>query len=132
MDNADSQLLCSTGIRNLNLFPFVIDVPGVFLIDAGNDFHQRGFPRAIFSHQRMDLAGTEFKAAITESLHSRKGLGDVFQAKQFFCHLERSFLKKGGLAYNKTGLSSEQIVTGIPAWTRRACHSSLKPSSVKS
>ena len=32
------------------------DLPGVFVIDAGEDFHQRGFARAVFADQRVDFA----------------------------------------------------------------------------
>ena len=45
---------------------FTIDenVAAVFVVDATEDFHQRGFARAIFTHQRMYLTIGEFKRHI--------------------------------------------------------------------
>ena len=40
------------------------DVAAVFVVDATEDFHQRGFACAVFTHQRMYLTISQFKRHI--------------------------------------------------------------------
>ena len=45
-------------ILNFNLFTIQINLSGIHLVDTKQTFHQSGLTCTIFSHQRMDCAGT--------------------------------------------------------------------------
>ncbi|MOA14569.1 hypothetical protein D3C78_1346770 [compost metagenome] len=47
-------------------------------IDTAQHFHQRGFPRAIFTTQRDDFAGIQAQAYIVDGFHRAKSFGDAF------------------------------------------------------
>jgi hypothetical protein len=60
------------------------DFAGIGLICAGEDFHQRAFARAVFTHQRQNFAGVDGQTHVIQrdgraeafghSLHSQAGL----------------------------------------------------------
>ena len=45
-------------------FAINTNVTAVFVVDATEDFHQRGFACAVFTHQSMNLAIGQFKRHI--------------------------------------------------------------------
>ena len=64
---------------------------GPFRVDAGKHVHQRGFSRAVFTDQRLDLAAPDLKADIVQRLDTRKFLGDVPHFEDIILHLSGSF-----------------------------------------
>jgi hypothetical protein len=46
------------------------------LVRPGDDFDERGFARAIFTQQRVDLARLEVERHTFERPHCAEGLGD--------------------------------------------------------
>ena len=58
MDDDNAAALAVLDLVELAPLPLVDDLPLVAAIgiDAAQDVHQRGFPRAVLADQRMDLA----------------------------------------------------------------------------
>ena len=54
-----------------------LDRPGVGLVDADEDLHQRRLARAVLAHQRVDGAGRDFEVDVVERLDARERLGDA-------------------------------------------------------
>ena len=52
------------------------DASGILLINAGQHLDQGGFSRAVFSHQRMDLAPAQNKIHIAQGFDAGKGFAD--------------------------------------------------------
>ncbi len=48
-------------------------------MQAGDDLHQRAFPRAVFADETMDLAGGKREVDPTERLDAAEGLGNLVQ-----------------------------------------------------
>lgn len=48
--------------------------PGILLICAGQNFHKRGFPCAVFAQQRVDLAALNAEADVVERQNAREPL----------------------------------------------------------
>src|SRR5688572_8833215 len=51
----------------------------VIVINTGEDAHEGGFARAVFTYQGMNFALAEFKIDLIECLESVKMLGNVFE-----------------------------------------------------
>lgn len=51
----------------------------VVLIDARKDLHQRRLAGAIFAHQRVNLAESEFETDVLEGADGAEGLGNGFR-----------------------------------------------------
>ena len=77
VDHADAQVLGSTRVGNVDFVAFVNNVPGVFFINARQDFHQGRFAGAIFAHQGVHFAGLQLKLALVQRQHTREGLGNA-------------------------------------------------------
>ena len=58
------------------------DFPGVRLVDAAEDFHQRGFARAVLADQRDDLARINFEVHFAQREHAGEALGYSAQLEQ--------------------------------------------------
>ena len=57
MDDGDAIFARISWRANINLLPVDIDRAAIALLVSGEDLHQRGFTRAVFPHQGMDLSG---------------------------------------------------------------------------
>src|SRR5690349_18636017 len=53
------------------------DLPGIRPIDAGQDFAQGAFPRAVFTHQRVAVAWLDGERDVVQGEHAREPLGDA-------------------------------------------------------
>ena len=57
VDNGDTIFARVSGRANINRLSIDKNNAAIALLVAGEDFHQRGFTRAVFPHQGMDLSG---------------------------------------------------------------------------
>ena len=57
VDNGDAIFAGIPGRANINLLPVDKNNAAIALLVTGEDLHQRGFARAVFPHQGMDLSG---------------------------------------------------------------------------
>ena len=55
--------------------------PGIGLIDPGHDLDERGLSRAVFAHQRMDLASPYLERHIIERPDAREVFGHVIDGE---------------------------------------------------
>ena len=53
---------------------------------AGDDFDERGFPRAIFAEQRMDFARVKIERNAFERPDRAEGFADVGESEQWSGH----------------------------------------------
>ena len=88
VDDDDAQLLGILDVRELADLAVVDDVAlvGAVGVDAAEHVHQRGLARAVFAHQRVDLALLHLEVDVVEGFHTWEGLGDVFHFQQYLCH----------------------------------------------
>ncbi len=77
INNGDARALGGQGACDRQGLPLKIDLPLVHGIHPGEDFHQRGFSRAVLPHQGQDLAGIHREIHLIQGLHPRKGLADA-------------------------------------------------------
>ena len=70
MDNADAEFLRGAGSPNCDRFALNNDLARVGLDDFRQDLHQRRLAGAVFSHQRMNLAGAQIQARAAKGFHA--------------------------------------------------------------
>ena len=79
----------------LLLHPLSLDIDRAAcgLVEAVEHVHQRGFARAVFAHQRKDLAGVDVQRHVVVGQHAGELHGDVLKANDglAFRHADRSF-----------------------------------------
>ena len=75
--HADPQRIGVIGVFDGHLFAILFDDPLLRLIQSEQHTHQGGFPGAVFSQQRMDLALFELQGNVIIGDNSRKPLCDV-------------------------------------------------------
>ena len=86
VNDDDSILLRLLGI-SVGDFPAVKgDRTAVPLVNAGQNLHQRTFPRAVLAKQRHYLAFTRIKAYIIQGEGSGEALGDTFHLQHGCIH----------------------------------------------
>src|SRR5262249_11096071 len=56
MHGADAERLSLSRVLRIDLAPVEDDLAAILLNASGENFHQRGFARAVFANQRMTLA----------------------------------------------------------------------------
>src|SRR5689334_23457350 len=102
--------------RNIAAFP---DHPaGIGLYDPGNDLHQRGLARAIFTEEQMDLAGIDGDVALFERCDAAKTLPDI---AQFEKHRSASLSQAGNQP--ERGRVRRQAGEIYQFWDRESNHS---------
>ncbi len=69
-------------VLDIDLLALVNNFAFVHLIDAEHTLHERGFTGAVLAHQRVDLAWTQLKLCVVQSLHAGERFADTahFQA----------------------------------------------------
>ena len=77
MDHADPQRRRCVGVGDRHLLAVFADLSGFRLIQAKENAHQRGFSRAVFAQQRVDLTFLQLERNVVIGLDARKLLGDV-------------------------------------------------------
>ena len=60
------------------------DFAGVRLVDARQDFYQRGLARAVLAEQRMDFAASDVEIDVVERERSGEALGEAGDVEQRF------------------------------------------------
>ena len=63
---------CAAGVGDLDFPPLVDDAPGVLVIDAGEDLHQRRLAGAVLADQGVDFAGAQLEPALAERVDAGK------------------------------------------------------------
>ena len=66
------------GVSEKHFLPIDNDLAFIRHMHTGDDFDQRGLTGAVFPHQRMDLAFSQFKLHIVQGSDTRESLGDIF------------------------------------------------------
>ena len=74
VDDADTFALGIPGAVNLDLLAEVLDGASVLLVNAGENLHQGGLARPVFSHQGHYLSGAHLKMRVVQ----RVDAGEVF------------------------------------------------------
>ncbi len=77
VDDGDARVERRRGVAKGDLFAFDGDRAGGRRVVAAENFQQRRFPGAVFSHQRMHLPCVAVKADIGKRLHAGKGFPDA-------------------------------------------------------
>jgi hypothetical protein len=58
------------------------DRSGIGLVRAGNDLNERGFPRAIFADQAVNLPGAKIERHAFERVNAGERFGDARQLEK--------------------------------------------------
>ena len=77
MDHADSQRRCIIGAVDLDLLSVLLDDARFRLVQAEQHAHQRGFARAVFAQQCMDLSSAQLQRDVVVGDDAGELLGDV-------------------------------------------------------
>ena len=86
MDHTDAAGRRVGGGMEADRFSVYQDLALVRLIDAEQDAHQRGFPGAVFSQQRVDLSLADPDGDVVVGNDPRKALGDVPHLHNIVAH----------------------------------------------
>jgi hypothetical protein len=87
MHEADAERLGLRRVLRIDLAPVEYDLAAVFPHDSGENLHQSGFARAVFAHQRMNLASPRLEIHRGE----RPRAGERFR---YSAHLEDCGLRR--------------------------------------
>ena len=84
MDHRDTGI--KRGFRALKTGGFALkgDFAFIRVIHPEQAFHQRRFPRAVFTHQGMDCTWSYLQADMIQSNDSREALADIFHFQDKF------------------------------------------------
>ena len=77
MDHANVQIVGIVGVFDMDHLAIFFDGAGFRLIQAKQDAHQGGFPRAVFPQQGVYLPLLELQGNIVVCLDAGEFLGDV-------------------------------------------------------
>ena len=75
----------------MDFAPLPQHLTGIALDDAGDNFHERGFTRAIFAEQQVDLAGLNGQFAIPQRSDAAVPFFDVVEFEE---HRKRTSLQR--------------------------------------
>jgi len=89
IDDCDAGVLSVTDTRKAPFSTIEKNLAAVFRmrIDAGEDFDQRRFARAVLTDQSVNLTFTQIKADAIQGTHTRERLGDAFHFKKRGIHV---------------------------------------------
>ena len=79
MNKGDSERHRVVNVVNLQRFPVEFKLAIVRLINSADDFHQRGFARAIFAAERDDFSCADFQRDVIERDDAGKTFPDSIQ-----------------------------------------------------
>jgi len=79
VDGGDAELGDVARPRDHDRLAVEDDLPGVRVVDAGDDLDQRRFACSVVADQGDDLAGKDLEVDAVEGLHGPEALGDVLQ-----------------------------------------------------
>ena len=86
VDGRDAVLLGDDGIAHDHLLALQDDLAAVRLMHARQGLDEGGFARAVFAHQRVDLARLQVEAHLVQCLHAREDFRDVIELKYVLRH----------------------------------------------
>ena len=88
VDDHDAALLAVRDAGEIAGFVFEEDVAveGVVRIDAGQHFHEGGFPGAVFTADGVDLTAVHVQGDVLQGFHAGEGLGDSSHLKNGCVH----------------------------------------------
>src|SRR5690606_30185944 len=82
VDDADATLLRLTGMVELHRLAIEHDLPGIRLVDPGDDLHQGRLAGTVLAHDGMDLARKDVEVDVVQRPHTRERLRDPAQREQ--------------------------------------------------
>ena len=82
MDHADAQSLGLCGRADIHLLAIQQDSAVILLGGPGEDFHQRAFARAIFTHQRVDFTPGNLQPGVIQCLDAGKCFRDILHQEE--------------------------------------------------
>ena len=77
MDDADAHLQRMLRVPRVELVVEIADFPGIPGENAYEDLHERRFPRAIFTDQRVDLSLFEVEIHLAQGVHTGEAFVDL-------------------------------------------------------
>ena len=86
VNDDDARLLGLAGVVEFHLAPLVGDGAGILGVDAGQHLHQRGFARAVFTHQRVHLALAHLQIDVIQRVHAGERFVDALHRQYDFSH----------------------------------------------
>ena len=82
MHHRDAKLARRQWVGWTNHFALEVNLPGVGGANAGEDFAERAFARAVLADERVAPAAIDFKAHAIEREHAGKTLGDLIEREK--------------------------------------------------
>ena len=86
VDGRDAVLLGDDGVAHDNLLTLEDDLAAIRLMHARQGLDEGGFARAVFAHQRVDLARLQVEAHLVQRLHAREDLRNVIELEYVLRH----------------------------------------------
>ena len=86
VDGRDAVLLGDDGIAHDHLLALQDDLAAVRLMHARQGLDEGGFARAVFAHQRVNLARLQVEAHLVQGLHTGKDLRNVIELEYVLRH----------------------------------------------
>ena len=87
IDDGDARLGCVVPVVDDDVLPVDVDLPVVLGVDAGDDFDDGAFPRAVLAHEGVDLSLADLQVDVFQHLDAVEGFADVLRPQdQFFAH----------------------------------------------
>ena len=77
VDDRDSGVLALGNVAELDALARHLEVAGIGVVQAGEDFHQRGLAGAVLPDQCVDFASLDVDGAVGQGDHRAEGLGCV-------------------------------------------------------
>jgi hypothetical protein len=93
VDGADAQALRVLWVPDLDVLSVKNDLPRTLMIGSAQNFHERGFARAVLAEKDMNLTPPQIEINVVQSHDAGKGLPDMthFQNGSVY-HLDITFL----------------------------------------
>ena len=84
--DADAPVLGILGTVDFDLLTEILDDAIVLGVDAGQNFHQRGFARAVFADQSQNFARPDFQLRVIQCVNAREILLDAVHSQNCLAH----------------------------------------------
>jgi len=86
MDDPDPHLQRVLGAPGIELMAEVVDLSGVFLIDADEDLHERRFAGSVLPYERVDLGLLKVEIHLPKGMDAGEALVDALHRQDLSAH----------------------------------------------